>query len=280
MTRGKNSILRHVCMASAVTIFALSGMNPVVAQTSAPASSKSDEKLPSVDKLIEKMVKAVGGEKALRKHSSKTLLGTFEMPGAGLSGDFSSRSAKGNLNVTHVSLPGIGELYQGTTKKMAWSDNPPQAGGVQILEGTRKEQQLIQAIFYPLLEMKKTYKTIEIVGTTEHAGQNCYELTLTTQSDAERTMYVDTESYLIAGTRRTAETPSGDVEFISEITDYKEFDGVMVATNIMTDRGGFQQQIISIDEVSFDAHEKGTFDLPDSIKELMEEKPATSQPSD
>lgn len=281
MIRAKSPISRFSCVAIAVSVLLLSGPSPVAAQTAtAPSESKPDVKLPSVENLLEKMVYAIGGEKAIRKHTSQSVTGTFEIPSGGIVAEFFIHKAKGNLSTTQISIPGLGDFRQGSNGAVIWSDNPQE--GAQILEGAKKEQRLIQSIFYPLLDIKKTYKDIKVTGTTEHAGQTCYELNLTTQSDNERTMYVNTTSYLVAGVKFTASTPQGELEFISEITDYKEFDGVMIATNNLTDMGGFQQQLLTIEEVSFEPLEKGTFDLPDSIKALIAEdkEPATSQPSD
>lgn len=291
MNREKSPISQFSCVAVAVTVLLLSGISPVAAQTATapaelipkvklPTVEIPDVKLPSVEMLLEKMVNAVGGEKAIRMHTSQSVTVVFEVPAQGIIGDFTSRSAKGNLSTTQVSMPGFGDFLQGSNGAVIWSDNPQE--GAQILEGAKKEQRLIQSIFYPLLDIKKTYKDIKVAGVTKHAGQKCYELNLTTQSGGERRMYVNMTSFLIAGEKFTASMPMGDVEFISEFSDYKEFDGVMIATNNLTDIGGFMQQILTIEEVSFEPLEKGTFDLPDSIKKLLadDDEPATSQPSD
>lgn len=291
MNREKSPISQFSCVAVAASVLLLSGISPVAAQTATapdnlipkvklPSIEIPDVKLPSIDKLLEKMVSALGGEKAINKHTSQSVTGTFEIPSQGLVAEFSSRTAKGNLATTYVSLEGFGEFRQGSTGTITWSDDPQ--SGPQILEGAQHEQRMIQAVFYPLLDIRKTFKDIEIVGVTKHAEQNCFELNLTTQSDAERTMYVNMTTYLVAGVKFIASTPQGELEFISETTDYKEFDGVMIATNNLTDIGGFMQQILTIEEVSFEPLEKGTFDLPDSIKALMEDdkESATSQPSD
>lgn len=278
MNRAKSSISQFSCVAVAVSVLLLSGTSPVAAQTAtAPAEKKQDVKLPSVENLLEKMVYAIGGEKAIRKHTAQSVTGSFEIPSQGIVAEFSSRTAKGNLSTTHFSIEGFGDFRRGSNGTIIWSDDPQ--SGPQILEGAQKEQRLIQSIFYPLLDIKKTYKDIKVTGTTEHAGQTCYELNLTTQSDNERTMYVNTTSYLVAGVMFIASTPQGEFELITETTDYKEFDGVMIATNNLTEISG-QQQILSIEDVSFEPHEKGTFDLPDSIKALMEDEPAATQPSD
>lgn len=283
MNREKSSISQFSCVAIAVSVLLLSGAGPVAAQTAtAPSESKQYGKLPTVEKLLEKMVMAIGGEKAIRKHTSQFVTGAFEIlgPSPGIVGEFSSRAARGNLRATKISMPGFGDIQSGTDGTVVWSDDPQQ--GPQILEGAQKEQRLIQSVFYPLLDIKKTYKDIKVAGVTKHAGQKCYELNLTTQSSDERTMYVNIASYLIAGVKFSASTPNGELEFITEITDYKEFDGVMIATNNLTDMGGFMQQLLTIEAVSFEPHAEGTFDLPDSIKALMEDddEPATSQPSD
>lgn len=278
MIRGKKQLSRFVCLAIASSVLLGFGDSPVVAQaTTAP--ERMAEKLPTVEKLLKKMVAAAGGEKALRKHTFRSLTGSMEIPSQGILGEFHSSRAKGNRSITEVSIPNFGEFLQGSNGTIVWSNDPQR--GAQILEGSQRDVQAIQAVFYPLLDFKKTYQEIEIAGTTEHAGQTCYELILATKTDHQRTMYVNTTSYLVAGVKYIGTTPNGELQFISENTDYKEFDGVMIATHNMTDIGGFMIQILSIDDVSFEPLEKDTFDLPDDVKALLaDEKPATSQPSD
>ena len=154
--------------------------------------------------------------------------------------------------------------------------------GAQILDEGRGEQMALQADFYAILNYKENYKSIETVGKTDFAERPCYELKLVTKSGNEQKLYIDAKTYLIAGSWLVMATPQGELEVTTYYEDYKEYEGQQIATVTRTDIGGLGEQIFSITDISFEPFDHSVFDLPDSIKALLEEdkESATSQPSD
>lgn len=283
MNREKSPISQFSWVAVAASVLLLSGISPVAAQTTtAPAKSMPDVKLPSVEKLLAKMVNAFGGEKAIRKHKHQKVTGNFEMQmqGQGFIADMVSYSAAPNLTSSRFESEMTGVFLQGYNGKVAWQEDP--MGGPQILDEGMGERMALQADYYAILNYKENFKSIETVGKTDFAERPCYELKLVTKSDNEQKLYVDAKTYLIAGSWLVMATPRGELEVTTYYEDYKEYEGQQIATVTRADIGGFGEQIISITDISFEPFDHSVFELPDSIKALMEddEEPATSQPSD
>ncbi|MCZ6836948.1 MAG: hypothetical protein O7G85_14320 [Planctomycetota bacterium] len=257
----------------AIASFCLTSMNTTIS-----AQTTQDDKLPQAEALLQKMIKAAGGEKVIRSHNHQTLTGTFSVPAQGLMGSLSIYSAAPNLQTLHLEIENIGELLNGYDGKTAWSVHP--MNGPDVLEGAQREGAVIQADYYATINYKKNYDSIEVVGKTEFGGKDCYELKLVTPEGVESSTFIDASSYLVIGSIRTVETPQGELEVTTVSSEYKEFDGEMIATKSEQDFGGFMQQTITFEEVSFEAFDHAIFEYPESIKKLVEKEGAASQPDD
>ena len=241
------------------------------------AQATRDDKLPSAEALLQKMVKAMGGEAALRKNKFQKLTGTFELPSQGVSAPMVVYTAAPNLNTARITVAGFGEFASGYDGEIAWRDNPQ--SGPTVLDGIQEEQAIQQADYYATLNYQKTFETIEVVGRKEFGENDCYELKLTTKSGSEQALFINAETYRIAGNIRMVSTALGDLEAITTIEEYKEFDGQQIGIVTRGDIGGGQQvQIVTISDVSFEPFDKEVFNLPDSIQKLVDEASATSQP--
>lgn len=244
--------------------------------STALAQATQEDKLPAADALLQKMVKAMGGEQAFRKHKHQTVTGDFEIPAQGITAEMVAHSAAPNLTTARFESDMEGVFLRGYDGTIAWRDDPQ--GGPRILEGKQLEQTVLQADFYSILNYRKNYKSIETVAKIEFAERPCYELKLTTKDGDEQKIYIDVETMFLAGSWIMLATEQGDFEVTTTYEEYKEYGGQQIATVTRAEIGSFGEQIVNISEVSFDAFDHSVFDLPDSIKALLEEESATSQP--
>jgi C-terminal processing protease CtpA/Prc len=227
----------------------------------ADGAGQAAPRLPAYAEVRAKMIEALGGEAAIRRHSAMTQTGTFEVVGLPLAGTLLARYAAPYYFLLTVELDGVGRVVQGYDGAVGWSENP--SSGRTVLEGNDLARLRGLANYYGPLAFEEYYETIELVGRTEFNGTPCYELSLSYGEGGVRTLFVDTASYLVAGSKDTLSTPAGPVEAITTLAGYQEFDGLQVATQSTTDIGGLQQQKVVITSVSFDPLEPGTFEPPD-----------------
>ena len=210
--------------------------------------SKPGYNLPSSDELIAEMVRALGGEEALRAHAHRTLRGTAELLGLPMKGPFVQKMSAPDKWLVEMRL---GDLLvrQGFDGNTAWADNP--MSGRQILTGAAADAVRDQAQFYRPLGMKEAYREITAVAVVQFDGKECIEVKLVSQTGAVSSMYVDRATFLIAGTRATVETPVGAVPSTTYFRNYREFDGYRAPSEIYLE-SSVQRQLIRIESISFE----------------------------
>jgi hypothetical protein len=245
---------------------------PVVdaAQPPAPApAAQAAAPLPSADEILKKYRTAIGGEEAIRKHTSRSVKGTFEIPAQGMKGDLAVVAAAPNFIRVVVTLPGLGELQRGYDGKLGWSIDP--AIGPRLLEGRELDEFRHSADFYDELHEPAKFKAITVVGRTEFEGHDVYELKLVRDSGFEYTEFFSVESGLMVGGKLNASSQMGQMPMTSVITEYKPFGGLMVPT-VTRQRMMGLEQVMTVASVSFDAVDPKTFELPPAIAALAAQK--------
>jgi hypothetical protein len=216
---------------------------PPPTQTQAPNAPG----LPSADAILQKYRDAIGGEAAIRKHTSRRFKGTFEIPAQGMKGDLTVTAMAPNLMVVVVSLPGLGELRRGFDGKVAWSVDP--AIGPRLLEGREADEFKHSADFYDDLHEPSKFKSI-------------------TDSGFEYTEYFSAETGLIVGGKLKASSQMGEVPVTTVSGEYKAFDGVLVPTVTRQKMMGLEQ-VVTVTSVSFDPVDPAEFALPPAIQSLV-----------
>lgn len=235
---------------------------PPPAQTAAPNTAG----LPTAEVILQKYRDAIGGEAAIRKHTSRRFKGTFEIPAQGMKGDLTVTAMAPNLMTVVVMLPGLGELRRGFDGKVAWSVDP--AIGPRLLEGREADEFKHSADFYDDLHEPSKFKSITVVSKGPFEGQECYEVKLVRDSGFEYTEYFSVETGLIVGGKLKASSQMGEVPVTTVSGEYKAFDGVLVPTVTKQKMMGLEQ-VVRVTTVSFDPVDASEFALPPAIQSLV-----------
>lgn len=222
--------------------------------------------LPTAEAILQKYRDAIGGEAAIRKHTSRRFKGTFAIPAQGMKGDLTVTAMAPNLMTVVVTLPGLGELRRGFDGKVAWSVDP--AIGPRLLEGREANEFKHSADFYDDLHEASKFKSITVVGKGPFEGQECYEVKLVRDSGFEYTEYFSVATGLIVGGKLKASSQMGEVPVTTVSGEYKAFDGVLVPTVTKQKMMGLEQ-VVTIASVSFDPVDPSEFALPPAIQSLV-----------
>jgi C-terminal processing protease CtpA/Prc len=227
---------------------------PSRSEKSAPAIatpspvSPAPKNLPGLSDLIRKMTDALGGENEIRAHQHRTLSGTTEMIGLPMKGDYCQKVSAPNRSLVAMHL---GDLLvrQGFDGQTAWSDTP--MNGKQIVTGAASDLIRQQAQFYGPLDLTNAYKEIIMTGFSVFDGKQCVELKLVGHGGTTSFLYVNTETYLSAGTKMNVQTPIGAIETKTFSRNYRDLGGFITPTEIYIE-SSVQRQAIKIDKVSFE----------------------------
>lgn len=260
-------------LATAAVLLALACSLPPGASAQAPAraapASRAAATLPSADQILQRYRDAIGGEEAIRKHTARSVKGTFEIPAQGIKGDLTLFAAAPNLIRVIVTLPGLGELQRGFDGTLGWSIDP--AIGPRLLEGRELDEFRHSADFYDELHEPEKFKSITVVGQTTFEGQQVYELRLVRDSGFEYTEFFSVDTGLIVGGRLNASSQMGQMPMTSAIGEYKAFGGMLLPT-VTRQRMMGLEQVMTIASVSFDPVDPKMFELPPAIASLAAQR--------
>ena len=205
------------------------------------------------------MVDALGGEKAIRQHTSRTIRGIREIGGM-IKGSFEELRAAPHSYIRRMDLPGMGKMESGFNGTVGWHQS--HHSGCNLLDEADYADMRLSADYYSDLNYKKNHSSIRYVGETKFDGRICHEIRLTRLSGKSNTRYVDAETYLPIGKKGEVKTNHGPMVMTTTIEEFKKFDGEMVPVKYEENVGGMQIMNSTVTDVSFAACAKNAFEAP------------------
>ena len=221
--------------------------------------------LPPARQLVDRYVEAIGGREAIARHKSRTMETEMSMPAMGMNMTMKTVMAAPNRLATSAEMPGAGTLRSGYDGTVGWQVNP--MTGPSLMTGAELEQTVQMADFYGALNYDKLYRSMETTERTELNGRPCYRVKLTTQSGRESWQCFDTETGLIVATGGKQESQMGSIETTMLLSDYKDFDGVKMATRSTMQMMG-QEMTVTVKSVSHAPVDASAFAPPQEIRAL------------
>ncbi|MGO9231834.1 MAG: DUF620 domain-containing protein [Bryobacteraceae bacterium] len=236
------------------------------AEAQAPAVPRAADVLPKAETILDKSVEAAGGKAAFEKLHNTVITGSMELAAMGIKGTMTITKAEPDKSLDEIEITGLGSVKQGYDGKVAWEINPMQ--GARIKDGDESAQTKIQAHFHEE-NWRDEYKKVETVGAETVDGKDCYKLVLTPNEGKPVTQFFDKKTWLLTKIALTVNTPMGEVESETLISDYRKEGDLLVAHKIVQTAGG-QEIAITLDTYKYNVEiPKGKFDLPDEIKALV-----------
>ncbi|MCA1608137.1 MAG: hypothetical protein LC730_01590, partial [Acidobacteria bacterium] len=145
-----------------------------IAQTASQARPAAPAKLPSVQEVLAKYTKAIGGREAHEKIKSWHMNGAVEFAPMGVKGTFESISAAPDRSLMKMNLTGLGEFIEGYDGTVAWGVNAIQ--GSRVKSGEELAQLKLSGNFYREINLDKLYSRITVTGIEKINGQDAYVL--------------------------------------------------------------------------------------------------------
>lgn len=223
----RNSIL--FALITATLVFSVFG------QKAEPAKPT---KLPSVNEILDKYVKALGGRDAIQNLKSRTVKGTVDLVPMNLKGTFESYAAPEAKGFSKITIAGVGDLLEGTDGKTAWSINPIQ--GSRERTGAELLQAKLLNNFYRDINLAKLFPKMELRGIEKVGDRNAYAIVASAEGLSPETWYFDTETGMMLRSDFIAIAPEGNQPMTSYYEDLRPVDGVMVAHRVRTQTPSFE----------------------------------------
>jgi zinc protease len=264
------SVRVRLWLAAALT--AVSAAVPVVLRAQAATAATpavSSASLPAANEVLKHYLTAIGGDAAIKKHTSRVITGSFEILAQNMKGDLKITAAAPDHMRLTISLPGIGDLERGYDGRVGWSLDP--AVGPRLLEGCELDELKHSAEFYDDLHDPKTYSSMQVVSQGPFEGEDSYEVKLVKTTGFEYTEFFSVKTGLLLGMKMVACSQMGSIPVSTIVSGYKPFGGVLTATVTHQRMMGLESQM-TISSVTFDPIDPKAFDLPPAIAALVKQQ--------
>ena len=226
--------------------------------------------LPAAKDLVARHVAAIGGREAVLRHPSFRAKGTLGMPAAGINAEIEVAGAQPNLFVMKMTVPGMGEMLQGFDGTNGWSLDPMQ--GARLIEGPELVQLVDEAEYASVLRESASIASMETTEIATLGGRQCYKVKIVRKSGRESFDCYAVDSGLLIGAFAKQATPMGEIESVSEFSDYKDFNGLKQPTKI-TQTIMNQQQVMTFTSYEYGPMDAAAFAPPPAITTLIQQKP-------
>jgi hypothetical protein len=199
---------------------------PVAPNPAAAAAAAKPPALPAADDIIAKYVAALGGEAAIRKVTSRVVVGTLDYGEVGGAGGV--EEAKAVPFELDQKSPNMSVLFNRDPKDMtasgydgtaAWMQNA--AGKVGDLTGTKLGRAKRNADLYEPLDLKKEYFRLNVAGIEKIDGHDTYKVLANPAGEPAVELYFDTQSGLLVRKIFYDPNPVGQDPTNVDYSDYR-----------------------------------------------------------
>lgn len=210
------------------------------------ATSESGPAIPSVEKIIEHYVAAVGGREAWQKLASRVSMGAIEVPSANLKGTVVIHEKAPDKMLTIIIVAGSA-FREGFDGMIGWAEDPQ--NGVREQTGAELAEARRQADFYSPLNVYEHYSKLTFVGSEKVNDHNAYvlEAALPEGGPSDK-LYFDTASGLPVRLISRHHAPEGVMQFQEDFSDYREVDGVVLPF-VIEQSGADSSFVVRINDV-------------------------------
>ena len=200
---------------------------PEAPKSEAPKADAKDAALPTVDAILDKYVKALGGKEAIEKITSRSIKGSFDIEALGVTGAPVEMFAKApNKNSTKINIPGFGAVNRVFNGAAGWHSDP--AGGLRELSGVELAQMKRASDFYADLNYNKHYAKMEVKGKEKVGSYETYVIEATPAEGSPEKLYFAVDTGLLVRHDMETESPEGKAPSENYMDDYKVVDGVKI----------------------------------------------------
>ena len=248
---------------------------PALAAAMLSAASALAQRPPSAASILDRYVQVTGGRAAYERHTTEVLTGTIEFPAQGLHGKLKRYAMAPDKEYSVVELEALGKIESGVHSGVPWEKSV--ILGPRIKAGPEKEQSLRVARFNRPTEWRKIYAKVETAGVTNIGGDECYEVVLSPAARNAEHQFYSRKTGLLVRTTMTAASQMGDVQVEVNVSDYKNFGGILFPTRSEQKAAG-QQVVITVESIGVDeAIPAETFEPPPDIAAMIRKQIAAAE---
>ncbi|MBV9926320.1 MAG: serine hydrolase [Acidobacteria bacterium] len=223
------------------------------ADASAPAAAEFKSPL-SVDELMSKVVAAMGGEEALRRHKTLRMLADVELSHQGVNGEAVIYASAPNSASQDVTLTALGKKI-GTYREFFDGERGGEEGSFLPFDpktGKELDETRNASDFYAPLNWKTVFKTAEIKRLAKVGDEDAYVVVFTPEKGSPVTQYISTKTFLPLRTDTIATSDTISMPVTETYSDYRSVDGVMLPFKRVSNSVAMGDTVLKVREAAFD----------------------------
>jgi outer membrane lipoprotein-sorting protein len=225
----------------------------LLALVTAPASGQTAKE------VLDKMIEAQGGVKALEAIKDTTITGSVELVSMGINGTVTMYQKEPNKMRLDIEVMGmvITQAYDG---EVAWMVDPQTGATTQMPENASQEFKRQALGNDALLHPEKHGIKYDFKGKEKLEDKEYLVLEQTTSDGHKTTIYIDPATYLTYKTKGTALGQAG-VEVMAETitSDYKKVDGLLFPHSMTTFQDGQEFMRMTMTKIVFNSNLEDSF---------------------
>ena len=229
------------------------GALPRTESTTDSAERKGSE-LPSPGQLMDKYVQAAGGAAAIDKVTSRVMKGTIDFGGRSLPIDIYAKDPEKRISFTHMAEDDSITAFDGREGWLGMTGRP-----IRQMQGSDLDGAAIDADLHLATHLKSMFTETRTEGTEKIGDHDAYIVVGQREGRPPLRLYFDEQSGLLVRLVRFGETALGWLPTQIDYADYREVDGVKVASRWTLARpsGRFTIQInewkqnVQVDDAKF-----------------------------
>jgi hypothetical protein len=192
---------------------------PAVAKPATPAAPT-----PTVDQIIDRYVKAIGGREAWHKFRSRVMMGTIEVPSLNHSGTVMiHEKAPDKLLITVIINGAV--FQQGFDGNLGWTNDPK--NGLRDQSGAELAEARRDADFLHSVDLRRLYQRLTLTGTEKVGDRDTYVVeAAVAEGSAPTKMYFDSHTGLLLRQLRQSHDADGVADLREDLEDYRDLDGI------------------------------------------------------
>jgi hypothetical protein len=209
----------------------------------------------TIDEIISRNLKAVGQDKLMKMQTMK-LTGKMTTGGVELQAtqiQKSPNSVRQDLEIQGMKI--IMAVYGET----GWMVNPatgssdPQDLTAEMIQSLRKEEIRDPAVNWenPFFTLVKNGTKVELVGKEDIDGSPAYNLKFTFKDGYIINYFVDASKFVVVKSKSTETSQGQTYKQEMRYSDYKDFDGILSPTKVVTIVNGQVGQVDITDKCEF-----------------------------
>ncbi len=218
----------------------------------------------TVDDIVARNLKAKGGLEKLQATNTLRMSGTISSQGNEM--PLQVWSKRPNLFRREVEVQGQ-KIVQASDGKTVWMINPMMGSSApqEVPPEQAKTMQADADFDGVFVDYKKRGTTIELVGSEKLDGKDVYHLKVTPKGSEPQDYYLDANTGLEIKVTRAVDQGGMKVRVETELSSYKEVDGLMVPFSTRQSLNGTPIAQVTIEKVEFNAPvEDALFKMPAS----------------